>query len=217
MHDYALPLTLQPVQRCSRRQAVIKDAIGRPLAALALVIASPLFLGLAIVVLITSGRPIFHRRRVVGQGGETFDALKFRTMVANADQILANDQKLRSAFEVQHKLVGDPRVTRAGRFLRKYSLDELPQLINIVRGEMWLVGPRMIAPDELTKYGHRAPKLVSVKPGITGLWQVSGRQDTTYERRVELDMHYIDTWSVAGDFRIILRTFGVVFSGRGAH
>ena len=217
MHERALPLISSVVPRCPWWHASIKDAIGRPLAALALVALSPLFLVLAVLVVFSSGRPVFHRRRVVGQGGETFDALKFRTMVANADQILANDPQLRSAFDVQHKLVEDPRVTWVGRFLRKYSLDELPQLINIVRGEMWLVGPRMISPDELAKYGRWAPKLVSVKPGITGLWQVSGRQETSYERRVELDMQYIDSWSVAGDLRIVLRTFGVVLSGRGAH
>jgi lipopolysaccharide/colanic/teichoic acid biosynthesis glycosyltransferase len=217
MHERALPLISSAVPRCPWWHASIKDLIGRPLAALALIALSPLFLVLAVLVLISSGRPVFHRRRVVGQGGDTFDALKFRTMVANADQILANDEQLRSAFSVQHKLVEDPRVTRVGRFLRKYSLDELPQLINIVRGEMWLVGPRMISPDELAKYGRSAPKLVSVKPGITGLWQVSGRQETSYERRVELDMQYIDRWSVAGDLRIVLRTFGVVLSGRGAH
>ena len=217
MHERALPLIPSAVPRCPWWHASIKDAIGRPLAALALIALSPLFLVLAVLVLISSGRPVFHRRRVVGQGGDTFDALKFRTMVANADQILANDEQLRSAFSVQHKLVEDPRVTRVGRFLRKYSLDELPQLINIVRGEMWLVGPRMISPDELAKYGRSAPKLVSVKPGITGLWQVSGRQETSYERCVELDMQYIDSWSVAGDLRIVLRTFGVVLSGRGAH
>jgi lipopolysaccharide/colanic/teichoic acid biosynthesis glycosyltransferase len=217
MHERALPLISASVPRCPWWHASIKDVVGRPLAALALIAISPLFLVLAVLVLISSGRPIFHRRRVIGQGGEPFDALKFRTMVANADQILANDPQLRAAFEAQQKLVDDPRITRVGRFLRKYSLDELPQLINIVRGEMWLVGPRMVAPHELDKYGHRAAKLVSVKPGITGLWQVSGRQQTSYERRVELDMQYIDSWSVAGDVRIVLRTFSVVLSGKGAH
>ena len=218
MHDgAALPLVAEPIARCSWRQALIKDLVGRLLAAAALIAVSPIFVVVGTMLLVTTGRPIFHRRRVVGQGGGTFDALKFRTMVNDADQILARDARLRSVFEVRHKLEDDPRITPVGRFLRKYSVDELPQLINIVRGEMWLIGPRMIAPDEIPKYGRLASKLVSVKPGITGLWQVSGRQQTTYERRVELDMQYIDEWSVAADVRILLRTFGVVLSGRGAH
>jgi lipopolysaccharide/colanic/teichoic acid biosynthesis glycosyltransferase len=205
------------VQRCSWQQELVKDVIGRPLAILVLIAISPIFVTLCVLVLISSGRPIFHRRRVVAQGGATFDALKFRTMVANADDILARDDRMRQAFEERHKLAADPRVTGVGRFLRKYSLDELPQLINIVRGEMWLVGPRMISPPELSKYGPHAPKLLSVKPGITGLWQVSGRQQTTYDRRVELDMQYIDNWSITTDLRIILRTVGVVLSAKGAH
>jgi lipopolysaccharide/colanic/teichoic acid biosynthesis glycosyltransferase len=217
MHERALTLVSEPVMRCPWRQALVKDVVGRPLAAAALILGGPLLIGIAGLVLVTSGRPILHRRRVVGQGGTAFDALKFRTMVTDAAQILARDPALRSAFEAKHKLEDDPRITRVGRFLRKYSLDELPQFINIVRGEMWLVGPRMISPEELAKYGRQATKLVSVKPGITGLWQVSGRQQTTYERRVELDMQYIDSWSVATDVRILLRTFGVVLSGRGAH
>ena len=156
-------------QRCSWQQELVKDVIGRPLAVVVLVALSPVLAVLCGLVLLSSGRPIFHRRRVVGQGGTTFDALKFRTMVADADDILARDDRMRRAFEERHKLTADPRITRVGRVLRKYSLDELPQLINIVRGEMWLVGPRMISPPELSKYGPHAAKLVSVKPNITGL------------------------------------------------
>lgn len=217
MHDTATLDLARPLPRCSWHQAFIKDLVGRPLALLALLAASPLLLVIALLVLVSSGRPVLHRRRVVGQGGVVFDALKFRTMVADADRVLDADPALRAAFTINHKLPGDPRVTRVGRVLRRYSLDELPQLANVVRGEMWMVGPRMISPEELVKYGSRAPKLVSVKPGMTGLWQVSGRQETGYDRRVELDMHYIDNWSVMVDARILLRTFAVVLSTRGAH
>jgi lipopolysaccharide/colanic/teichoic acid biosynthesis glycosyltransferase len=207
----------QPIPRCSWKQAVVKDLIGRPLAALLLVAVSPLLIVLAALVKLTSRGPVFHRRRVVGQYGRTFEALKFRTMVPDADARLQRDPALRAAFGVNHKLTDDPRVTRVGKWIRKTSLDELPQLINVVCGDMWLVGPRMISPEELAKYGGHASKLVSVKPGITGLWQVSGRQDVSYQRRVELDMFYIDHWSIAMDAGIVLKTVWVVISMRGAH
>jgi lipopolysaccharide/colanic/teichoic acid biosynthesis glycosyltransferase len=207
----------QPLAKCSWKQAVIKDLVERPLALVLLLLALPLLAVLAVLVKLTSQGPILHRRRVVGQCGGTFDALKFRTMVVNADEVLARDPRLLAEFQINHKLENDPRITRLGKFLRKSSLDELPQLLNVVRGEMWLVGPRMISPEELDKYGRQAGKLVSVKPGLTGLWQVSGRQDVSYEKRVELDMQYIDTWTFVNDLRILVKTIGVVLSARGAH
>jgi lipopolysaccharide/colanic/teichoic acid biosynthesis glycosyltransferase len=207
----------QPIPRCSWKQAALKDLVGRPLAALLLVIASPVLLVIAVLIKLTSRGPVLHRRRVVSQYGGTFEALKFRTMVPNADELLRRDPSLRAAFAVNHKLAHDPRITQVGKWLRKTSLDEIPQLLNVVRGEMWLVGPRMISPEELEKYGGYASKLVSVKPGLTGLWQVSGRQDVSYQRRVELDMFYIDNWSIAMDARILLKTVWVVLSMRGAH
>jgi lipopolysaccharide/colanic/teichoic acid biosynthesis glycosyltransferase len=170
----------------------------------------------ALVKLSSPGR-VLHRRRVVGQYGRPFDAFKFRTMVADADAILAANAALRSAFEVNHKLQDDPRITRVGRFLRRYSLDELPQLFNVLWGDMWLIGPRMITAPELEKYGAHAPKLLSVKPGLTGLWQVSGRQNTSYERRVELDLQYIDNWSPLVDFGILVRTIRTVVRAEGAY
>jgi lipopolysaccharide/colanic/teichoic acid biosynthesis glycosyltransferase len=207
----------QPASRCSWRQAVIKDWGERPLAAVLFILALPLLAAVALLVWATSAGPILHRRRVVGQYGGTFDALKFRTMVADADAVLARDPQLRKTFEINHKLERDPRITPVGRWLRKSSLDELPQLLNVVRGDMWLIGPRMICPAELEKYGRHRQKLLSVKPGLTGLWQVSGRQDVSYERRVELDMQYIDNWSFFTDVRILLKTVRVVLSMRGAH
>lgn len=207
----------RPAPRCSWRQAVIKDWGERPLAAALFILALPLLALVALLVWTTSPGPILHRRRVVGQSGGTFDALKFRTMVADADAVLARDPQLRKTFEINHKLEQDPRITPVGRWLRKSSLDELPQLLNVVRGDMWLIGPRMISPAELEKYGRHQRKLLSVKPGLTGLWQVSGRQDVSYERRVELDMQYIDNWSFFTDVRILLKTVRVVLSMRGAH
>jgi lipopolysaccharide/colanic/teichoic acid biosynthesis glycosyltransferase len=207
----------QPIPRCSWKRAAIKDLVGRPIAAVLLVLALPLLAVIALLVKLTSRGPVLHRRRVVSQYGGTFEALKFRTMVADADDVLSRDPALRAAFEINHKLEHDPRVTRIGKWLRKSSLDEIPQLLNVVRGEMWLVGPRMIAPEELDKYGSQASKLVSIKPGITGLWQVSGRQQLSYKQRIELDMFYIDNWRIAMDARILLKTVWVVCSMRGAH
>lgn len=177
---------------------------------------APLLLALALVTLVFTGRPVIYRRRVVGRSGVEFDAFKFRTMVNGAERVLEQDERLREAFTVNWKLFDDPRVTRTGRILRKYSLDELPQLFNVLRGEMSLIGPRMISPPELVRYGALAPKLLSVRPGLTGLWQVSGRQNVDYERRIELDMRYIDQCSASMDLTILVRTVPVVLGADGA-
>jgi lipopolysaccharide/colanic/teichoic acid biosynthesis glycosyltransferase len=181
-----------------------------------LVLLSPLLLVLAFLIRLTDGSPIIHRRRVVGPSGD-FDAYKFRTMVRDADALLAADPELRQAFSVQFKLKSDPRVTRLGEWLRKYSLDELPQLINVFVGQMSLVGPRMITASELTKYGVYRELLLTVKPGLTGYWQVRGRQNVSYEERVQMDMHYITSWSLLLDFIILLQTPAKVIFGHGAY
>jgi lipopolysaccharide/colanic/teichoic acid biosynthesis glycosyltransferase len=193
-----------------------KALVERPLALLLLIALLPLLAVIAIAIAVTTGTPVIYRRRVVGQGGSHFDALKFRTMVNGAERILEQDDRLREAFTVNWKLFADPRVTRTGRVLRKYSLDELLQLVNVVRGQMSIIGPRMVSPDELARYDGLSEKLLSVKPGLTGLWQVSGRQRLSYERRIELDMHYIDHCSLAMDLRILLRTLPVVLKADGA-
>ena len=205
------------VPRCTRRTALWKDVLDRPAAALGILVLMPLFAVLAALVKLSGPGPVLHRRRVLGQGGREFDAFKFRTMVVDADAILAADATLQSAFAVNHKLHDDPRITTVGRFLRRYSLDELPQLFNVLVGDMWLIGPRMITAPELEKYGDRGPKLLSMKPGLSGLWQVSGRQNTSYERRVELDMHYIDHWSPGVDLGILFRTIKTVVRAEGAY
>lgn len=183
---------------------------------LLLVALSPLLAVIAVVIKATTGSPVVYRRRVVGRRGVRFDAFKFRTMVNGAERVLEQDERLREAFTVNWKLFVDPRVTRTGRFLRKYSLDEFLQLVNVARGEMSLVGPRMISPAELSRYNGFSTKLLSVKPGLTGLWQVSGRQRLSYERRIELDMQYIDNCCLALDVSILLRTVPVVLKADGA-
>lgn len=181
-----------------------------------IVILSPLFLILGLLIFAADGAPIIYRRRVVGPRG-IFDAYKFRTMVRDADARLARDPDLMRAYEEQFKLKSDPRVTSLGRWLRKYSLDELPQLLNVLRGQMSLVGPRMITAPELEKYGSYKELILSVKPGLTGYWQIEGRQDVSYSERVQMDVHYIANWSLTLDVLILFKTPGRVVFGRGAY
>jgi lipopolysaccharide/colanic/teichoic acid biosynthesis glycosyltransferase len=165
----------------------------------------PVFIVIGLLVVFDDGWPVIYRRRVVGQAGE-FDAFKFRTMVRDADSVLAANPNLTAEFERNFKLKDDPRITRVGAFLRKLSLDELPQLFNVLRGQMSLVGPRMITAAELHKYGPHKQLLLSVKPGLTGYWQVRGRQSVSYEERVRMDLYYIGTWSLSMDMKILLET-----------
>ena len=177
----------------------------------------PVMLVIAIAVKLDSSGPVFYRRRVVGVGGKPFNALKFRTMYTDADERLARDPELSRQFEQNYKLKDDPRVTRVGRFLRRTSLDELPQLFNVLFGQMSLVGPRMITEQELARYGKWRMNLSTVKPGITGLWQVSGRSDIKYEERVMLDMNYIRNYSIWFDLHLLWQTIPAVVKGRGAY
>ena len=185
------------------------------------IVALPVSLLIAAAILIESGRPVFFRHRRIGRGGRAFSLLKFRTMAQNSDQILAeyleeNPDAARE-WERTHKLRHDPRVTRIGRLLRRTSLDELPQIWNIMRGEMSMAGPRPIVEAEIAKYGNAYPLYSLAKPGLTGLWQVSGRNDTTYRRRVELDAAYVRNWTPGMDFKLLFKTVGVVVKGKGAY
>lgn len=185
-----------------------------------LLLAGPVMLLLAWLVR-GDGGPAFYAHRRVGRGGEAFGCLKFRSMVvdsqARLDALLASDADARAEWEATRKLRQDPRVTRIGRFLRATSLDELPQLFNVLRGEMSLVGPRPVIQSELDQfYGAAAAHYISVRPGITGLWQVSGRSDTSYAQRVALDVAYVASPSLWQDIRILLRTPIAVLSRRGA-
>jgi exopolysaccharide biosynthesis polyprenyl glycosylphosphotransferase len=183
----------------------------------ALVLGSPLFLLIALAIKLDSPGPIIHRRCVVGLNGQKFDAFKFRSMHINGEDILKQNPELQEELRKNHKLKHDPRVTRVGRVLRKLSFDELPQFFNVIKGDMSLVGPRMITPEEIEKYNQWDTNLLTVRPGITGLWQVSGRSDITYEERVRLDMYYIRNWNMWLDIQLIMQTIPAVIRGRGAY
>jgi len=189
------------------------DIIG---SALLLVLLSPVLALLALLIKLQDGGPVIHRRRVVGPRGE-FDAFKLRSMRVDADDMLRNDPALRREFEINFKLKQDPRITRLGAFMRKTSLDEFPQLFNVLRGQMSLVGPRMITPAELVKFGDAAWIFSAVKPGLTGYWQISGRQEISYDQRVAMDLYYVQHWSLLLDFKILVMTPLRVVRGSGAY
>jgi Undecaprenyl-phosphate galactose phosphotransferase WbaP len=194
------------------------DIIG---AGVGLLLLAPFFLIVALMVR-ADGGPAFFAHQRVGRGGKLFGCLKFRSMVidsqARLETLLANDPAARAEWEATRKLKNDPRITRIGRFLRSTSLDELPQLINVLRGEMSLVGPRPVQEAEIDRYyGASAAHYMAVRPGITGLWQVSGRSETSYESRVALDVSYVSRPSLLADISILLRTPVAVLSRRGAH
>lgn len=193
-----------------------KRAIDLALTLPLLVLLAPVLAVVALLVKFQDGGPVFHARRVIGPNGE-FNAVKFRTMRPDADIWLARHPTLKQAFERNFKLLNDPRVTPLGRFLRRYSLDELPQLFNVVRGQMSLVGPRMITAAELDKYGPHRDLLRRVKPGLTGYWQVNGRQTVGYEQRVAMDMFYIHHWTIGMDIAIILQTPLKILKKEGAY
>ena len=205
-------LRLDPIE------TAMKTILDYGLTVPGLLLLSPLFALIAVLIKLDSPGPVFYRRRVLGVGGKPFDAFKFRTMYVNGDEILAGHPELLAELRANHKLKNDPRVTRVGRWLRRYSLDELPQLFNVLLGQMSLVGPRMISPEEAKKYGRLKTNLLTVKPGITGLWQVSGRSDISYEERVRLDMHYIRNYTIWRDLQILfIQTLPAVLKGRGAY
>lgn len=177
----------------------------------------PLFIVIGVGVKLSSAGPVFFRQQRLGRGGRTFWCFKFRTMVPDAEALLANCQDMLAQFDENYKLTHDPRVTRFGGFLRKTSLDEIPQLWNVLRGEMSLIGPRPIVPPELSRYGDDADRLLLVKPGLGGVWQVSGRSDTTYAQRIAMDMEYVASRSFWFDLRLLVATALVVIRGRGAY
>jgi exopolysaccharide biosynthesis polyprenyl glycosylphosphotransferase len=182
-----------------------------------LLLISPFLLLIVALIKSSSPGPIIHKRRVMGLNGKQFFALKFRTMVLNGDEVMDGHPELKEELARNHKLKIDPRVTRIGNFLRKYSLDELPQLFNVLKRDMSLVGPRMISPEEVAMYKQFDMNLLTVLPGMTGLWQVSGRSDISYEERVRLDMYYIRNWSIWLDLQLLFQTIPAVLKGRGAY
>ncbi len=184
-------------------------------------IALPVGLLIAAAIAIDSPGPVFFVHSRIGRGNRRFRLWKFRSMVTDADEVLERHLKAHPGLALEwrrsHKLRSDPRVTRVGRLLRKTSLDELPQLWNVLRGDMSMVGPRPIVQAEISKYGPAFALYSQVLPGLTGLWQVSGRNDTTYRERVELDSRYIRNWTAATDLGVLLKTVKVVLGGRGAY
>lgn len=203
------------------RKVAVKRAIDFLLAIPLLIVLAPLLLTLAALIKFTSPGPALFVQKRVGRDGRPFGAYKFRTMVPDAEErlaaYLAAHADSRLEYEVYRKLRDDPRVTRIGRMLRRYSLDELPQLLNVIRGDMSLVGPRCYLPAEIPDMGGQERIILQVKPGITGFWQVSGRNRTTFAERVEMDVYYIRNWSVAFDLYILYETVWAVLTARDAY
>lgn len=202
------------------RNRLVKRVFDLVVATLGTLAISPILLFIALLICIDSQGPALYTQERIGMGGRHFHVWKFRTMVRDADAVLQRDletnPELMAEWVANHKLNRDPRVTRIGRFLRKSSLDELPQLINVFRGDMSLVGPRPIVDAEVGRYRDQFDLYALVRPGMTGYWQISGRSETSYDRRVELDGFYTRNWSIWFDFVILFATIRVVVRGRGA-
>ena len=192
----------------------VTDILG---ALIGLILLSPIFLIVAIAIKLDSKGPIIFGHTRKGLGGKDIKVYKFRTMYENSKEIYDNfTEEQKQEFYKNFKLDNDPRITKIGNFLRRSSIDELPQLINILNGSMSIVGPRPIVEKEIALYGEYAPKLFSVVPGLTGYWQANGRSDTTYQERIKMDMYYIDNRSLGLDLKIIFKTFSSVIKGEGA-
>ncbi len=198
----------------------VKRAFDVLCATVILILTLPVFAFVAVAIKMDRSGPVFYRHRRIGLGGREFDCLKFSSMIPDGDQVLAaylaRNPEAAEEWTQKRKLTDDPRVTPIGRFLRRSSLDELPQILNVLRGEMSLVGPRPVVRDELSRYDLQLVHYLRSRPGITGLWQISGRSDTSYEQRVNFDRHYALKWSAAEDISIMLRTIPALLERRGA-
>jgi exopolysaccharide biosynthesis polyprenyl glycosylphosphotransferase len=197
-------------------QLALKRLLDVAASSVALALLSPLMIGVAVSIKLTSRGPILFKQQRVGRHARPFNMLKFRSMVVNAEELKAKLMALNEQAGPVFKMRSDPRITAVGRFIRKFSIDELPQLVNVLRGEMSLVGPRPPVPSEVAKYEAWQRRRLSVRPGLTCVWQVSGRNEISFEEWMYLDMQYIDHWSLAQDFQLILKTIPVVLTGRGA-
>jgi exopolysaccharide biosynthesis polyprenyl glycosylphosphotransferase len=196
---------------------VLKEIFDRLVAGIALILLSPLFAALAVAIRLSDNGPVLFTQPRAGKEGRIFKIYKFRTMVVDAEQRRAELRASIDSDNLLFKMRGDPRVTAIGARLRKWSIDELPQLINVIRGEMSLVGPRPHPLDEAARYADHVRRRLVVKPGLTGLWQVSGRSDLSWEESVRLDLRYVENWSFALDLQILWKTFSVIFRGSGAY
>ena len=196
---------------------VVKRIIDIVLGTIGMIICLPIFIIIAILIKTDSKGPVFFKHTRVGKNGKVLKIYKFRTMVQNAEELIKSfTPEQKKEFEENFKLENDPRVTKVGRILRKTSLDELPQIINILKGEMCIIGPRPIIESELEKYGKNKNKFLSVAPGLTGYWEANGRSDVSYEERMALELYYVDHRSLWLDLKIFVKTIGSVLTGRGA-
>ena len=196
---------------------VIKRLFDIVMSLIGLILLLPVFLIIAILIKIDSKGPVFFKHKRIGKNGKTIGVYKFRSMVINAEELLKQfTPEQMKEYEKNFKLDNDPRITKMGNFLRKTSLDELPQLINILIGDMSIVGPRPIVTKELEKYGDQKDKFLSVTPGLTGFWQASGRSDVEYDERIKMELYYVDNCSLWLDIKIILKTFVAVIKKEGA-
>jgi Undecaprenyl-phosphate galactose phosphotransferase WbaP len=202
-------------------RSVAKRTLDIFVALSALIFLAPMMIVIALLIKNKDGGPSLFKQKRIGLNGEEFLCLKFRSMVTNAteelDKVLRSDPEAAAEWARDQKLRNDPRITAVGRFIRKTSLDELPQLLNILKGEMSIIGPRPIVNNEIEKYGSFFNYYASVKPGVTGLWQISGRNDTTYEERVQLDVEYAKKWSFWLDLKILVMTIPAVLHSKGAY
>ena len=195
----------------------IKRVIDVILASVALILLSPLFAIIAIAIKIDSKGPVFFAHKRIGKNGKIIKLYKFRSMVINAEELIKSftPEQMRD-YKENYKLTNDPRITKVGKFLRKTSLDELPQLINIINGDLSIIGPRPVVADELEKYGVNKDKFLSVTPGLTGYWAANGRSNTTYEQRMEMELYYIDNLSLKMDIKVFFKTILSVLKKEGA-
>lgn len=195
----------------------IKRLIDVILASVALILLSPLFAIIAIAIKIDSKGPVFFAHKRIGKNGKIIKLYKFRSMVINAEELIKSftPEQMRE-YKENYKLTNDPRITKVGKFLRKTSLDELPQLINIINGDLSIIGPRPVVADELEKYGVNKDKFLSVTPGLTGYWAANGRSNTTYEQRMEMELYYIDNLSLKMDIKVFFKTILSVLKKEGA-
>jgi exopolysaccharide biosynthesis polyprenyl glycosylphosphotransferase len=212
-----LPLLHLDHPEFSGAKRLIKAAFDRAVAGTAILVLLPVFAAIALAIRLADGGPALFRQTRVGRDGKLFTLYKFRTMVTDAEQRLDVLRQLNESDGVLFKIRNDPRITRTGAWLRRYSLDELPQLLNVLRGDMSLVGPRPALPSETSAYGHYMRRRLAVKPGITGLWQVNGRSDLAWDEAIRLDVRYVENWSFLLDLQILWKTWSAVTRGSGAY
>lgn len=196
---------------------VIKRLTDVILSSIALVVLLPVFAIIALAIKIESKGPVFFKHTRIGKNGKIIKIYKFRSMVINAEELIKKfTPEQMKEYKENYKLTDDPRITKVGKFLRKTSLDELPQLINIIKGELSIIGPRPVIQEELEKYGPNTQKFLSVTPGLTGYWAANGRSSTTYEERMEMELYYVDNMSLSLDLKVFFKTFSAVIKKEGA-